>query len=230
MSESPPRRLPRGRYALSRDEVERIQRSRLCVAMAEVMTEKGYVATSVEDVLKRAVISRQSFYQLFDSKLDCFMAAFDGAVEILLARLLETVGAGADGMPGPESPDAPMARFEQALTAYLDALAAEWPYARLFLVEVYAAGPKAVQRRIELQSGMSDTLASLIGVTDEAGRYTCQIIIAATSTMVTRPVAENDPDGLRAIGPPLIEHVRRLWECGAFGEGSGPKKGAGPKS
>jgi AcrR family transcriptional regulator len=186
--------------------------------MAEVMAEKGYVATSVEDVLRRAVVSRQSFYQLFDSKLDCFMTAFDWAGELLVQRLMQLLGAAGDGAPGFGVPGDPVERFERAVIAYLDALAGELPYARLFLVEVYAAGPAAIRRRVELQSAIADTLADLMEVTGESGRFTCQMIVAAVSAMVTPPVAENDAEALRALGPPLIDHVRLLWSTGVFGK------------
>ncbi|MGI5323967.1 TetR/AcrR family transcriptional regulator [Actinomadura nitritigenes] len=231
MSDSSPRRLPRGRSALSPEEVERIQRSRLCAAMAEVMAEKGYVATSVADVLQRSGVSRQSFYQVFDSKLDCFMAAFDVARDLLVQHLLEMIGAGEDGRPpaggaaggaadGPApagDPGDPMGRFEQGFTAYLEALAIELPYTRLFLIEVYAAGPEAIRRRADLQNMITDVLSDLLGARDEAGRFTCRMIVAATSTLVTNAVAENDLEALRAVGPPLVRNVRTLWEAGAFG-------------
>jgi AcrR family transcriptional regulator len=195
--------------------------------MAEVMAEKGYVATSVADVLQRSKVSRQSFYQLFDSKLDCFMAAFDTAGDLLFQRLLEMVGADEHGVPGPEVAGDPLQRFELAFTAYLEALAIELPYTRLFLVEVYAAGPAAIQRRSELQAAITIAFADLMGVADDTGRFTCQMIVAATSTLVTKPVAESDLDALRAIGPPMIDHVRTLWNAGAFGRQTA---GLGPSS
>lgn len=186
------------------------------MAMAEAMAEKGYVATSVQDVLRRAAVSRQTFYQLFDSKIDCFMAAFDGAGRLLLDRVMQSLGAAAAGGGGTESGAGPMERFEQAVTSYLDALSTELPYARLFLVEVYAAGPEAVKRRSALQGSLAGTLAEVLGVTGEAGRYTCQIVVSAMSAMVTPLVAANDAEALRAAGPPLIAHVRRLWDAGVF--------------
>jgi AcrR family transcriptional regulator len=186
--------------------------------MAEVMAEKGYVATSVADVLQRSGVSRQSFYQVFDSKLDCFMAAFDVAGELLFQRLLEMIGADEHGVPGPEVAGDPLQRFERAFAAYLEALAIELPYTRLFLIEVYVAGPAAIRRRSELQAAITAALADLMGVTDKAGRFTCQMIVAATSTLVTKAVADNDVEGLRAIGPPLIDHVRTLWGASAFGQ------------
>lgn len=209
MPESSPRRLPRGRSALPREEVERIQRARLCAAMAEVMAEKGYAATSVGDVLRRSGVSRQSFYQVFASKLDCFMATFERAGDLLTRRVLEVAGPAAGG--------GPLSRFERALTAYLDALATELPYARLFLVEVYAAGPTAIRRRGELQAATSALLADLMGVTTEQGRFTCRMIVAAAGTLVTRAATDNDPGALHAVGPPLMDHVRILWKAGAFG-------------
>ena len=185
--------------------------------MAQVMAEKGYVATSVADVLQRSGVSRQSFYQVFTDKLDCFMAAFDAAAELLMQRLLEMAGADEGAMPGPEAGNDPLQRFEWAFTAYLEALAIELPYTRLFLVEVYAAGPEAIRRRTGLQAAITEALADLMGVTDEAGRFTCQMVVAATSTLVTNAVADNDLEALQAVGPQLVGHVRTLWNAGAFG-------------
>ncbi len=181
--------------------------------MAEVMAEKGYVATSVADVLRRSGVSRQSFYQVFDSKLDCFMAAFGVAGDRLIRHLLETVGT--DGVPWKTAD--PLQRFEQAFTAYLEALAMELPFTRLFLIEVYAAGPSAIEHRGEVQDTITNAFADLMGVTEDAGRFTCQVIVAATSSLVTKAVANEDVAALRAIGPPLIAHVRTLWNAGAFG-------------
>jgi AcrR family transcriptional regulator len=196
--------------------------------MAEVMAEKGYVSTSVADVLQRAGVSRQSFYALFDSKLDCFMAAFGCAGELLLDRLVEVVGDSVGGPSASRTPagengtggaavDERLALCERAITAYVDALAEELPYARLFLVEVYAAGPEAIARRTRMQETITDALADLIGATGEPARFTCRMIVAAMSAMVTAPAAEMDAAALRALGPALIEHVRVLWEAGVLG-------------
>ncbi|MEO3823112.1 TetR/AcrR family transcriptional regulator [Actinomadura sp. B10D3] len=208
--QSSPRRLPRGRHALSRAEVERVHRDRLCSAMAAAMAEKGYVGTSVEDVLKRARVSRQSFYALFSSKLDCFMTAFDQASEFLRLHLADTVASAGAGAGDPAD------RFERAFTTYLETLALDPGYARLFLVEVYAAGPEAVRRRTEVQHMLAEGLADLMGVTGEAARFACQIVVSAVSTMVTPAVAAGDMDALRAVGPPVIEHVRLLLRSGVL--------------
>ncbi|MGH3244113.1 MAG: TetR/AcrR family transcriptional regulator [Spirillospora sp.] len=210
MSQASPRRLPRGRHALSRAEVERVHRDRLCAAMASAMAEKGYVGTSVEDVLKRARVSRQSFYGLFSSKLDCFMAAFDQAIDVLRRRLENAAAEAAEDGNGPAE------RFERAFTAYLEALASEPGYARLFLVEVYAAGPEAIRRRSEVQQELAAALADMMGATGEPARFACQIVVSAVGALVTPAVAAGDIAALRAVGPPVVEHVRLLLRSGAL--------------
>src|SRR5207248_674090 len=79
--------LPRGPHKLSREAVVRSQRARLIRAMAEAMAERGYANTSVADVLGRARVSRETFYQQFSSKQDCFIAAYEEAVGRILASL-----------------------------------------------------------------------------------------------------------------------------------------------
>jgi len=183
--------------------------------MAEVMSEKGYVATSVEDVLKRAGVSRLSFYRLYDSKLDCFMAALKRSSGLLTEEVMAGIGAlDTDG--------GPLERYERALAIYFAWLEKEWPSTRICLIEAFAAGPEAIAHRREIQSMMVDLHAGMLGVTDERGLPACRVVVAALLTLVTIPVAENDRETLRAVAPQMVAHVRFLWNSGAFGEGTGP--------
>jgi AcrR family transcriptional regulator len=189
---------------MRRDEVEDAQRARILVGMAEAMHEKGYVGTPVAEVLKRAGVSRETFYQLFTSKLDCFLAACDLVSDVLVDQLTDALAA----------PGAPLERFERTLDAYLDSLASEPAYARLFLVEVYAAGPEAIQRRTALQHRLAEALGGLFDARTDADRFACQMIVAAVSAMVTGPLVAGDVEALRALGPPILDHVRRLTGSG----------------
>jgi len=209
------RRLPRGRNALPLEEVARLQSERLCKAMAEVMSEKGYVATSVEDVLKRAGVSRLSFYRLYDSKLDCFLAALKRSSGLLTEEVLAGIEAlGTDG--------GPLERYERALAIYFEWLEKEWASTHICLIEAFAAGPEAAAHRRVIQSMMVDLHAGMLGVTDERGLLACRMVVAALQNLVTVPVAENDRETLRAVAPQMVAHVRFLWNSGAFGEGTGP--------
>jgi AcrR family transcriptional regulator len=204
--------LPRGRHKLPRDEVVRSQRDRLLRAMAEAMAEKGYAETSVADVLRRARISRETFYEQFSSKQDCFIAAFDAAAETILARAASVAGQSGDRLE----------RFDRALCAYLDALAAEPALARLFLLEVYAAGEPVLQRRAKIQGRFADLVAAGFGARDDAERFACDTLVAAISAMVTGRLAAGDVEGLPALHAPLVELVGRVLRLTRPEPGRGP--------
>jgi AcrR family transcriptional regulator len=196
-------RLPRGRHSLSREEVARSQRERLARAMADVMAEKGYARTTVADILRAAGVSRESFYEQFASKEDCFMSAFEEAYALLVAGT-------AEGTPDGEETD-PQVRFEHVLGAYLEALAENPAYARMFLVEVHAAGPEALARRAELQRGLAAAVAFSMDARDEEQRFAVEAVLASITTLVTARLIAGDVDGLRALHAPLVAFARKAW-------------------
>ena len=194
-----PARLPRGRHGLSREEVVESQRGRLLRAMAEAVAEKGYATTAVADVIARAGVSRETFYEQFSSKEDCFNATFDAAGEILWGRIAGTqVG---DGTPED--------RLAGLLGAYLAALEAEPSYARTLLVEVYAAGPEALRRRMAIQERFTDTLVDLFDAHAAHERFACELMVAAVGAMVTTRIAVGEGASLHELEEPILDLVRR---------------------
>lgn len=71
--------LPRGPHGLSREEVETDQRHRLVHAMIEEIAIHGYESTTVEHLIKRAGVSRKTFYARFASREELLLLAFDTA-------------------------------------------------------------------------------------------------------------------------------------------------------
>ena len=99
---NPATRLPSGRHGLTREAVVASQRSRLIDAMAQVVAERGYPATTVADVVERAGVSRRTFYEQFADKEACFLAAYDvgltAGLEEMVRDCLRTRGTAA--LPG----------------------------------------------------------------------------------------------------------------------------------
>src|SRR5436190_9951519 len=193
------RQLPRGRHRLSRDEVVASQRGRMLTAMAEAVAQKGYTRTTVADVLSRARVSRETFYEQFADKEDCFLAAYDFAVEALLGSIADAVG---------DAPPDPFDRFESALSAYLGEMAREGTLARVFLIEVYGAGPRAVERRVAVLDRFVDAFAEILA--PYADRFECEALVAAVSSLVTTRVASGRLDELQALREPLLALAGRL--------------------
>jgi AcrR family transcriptional regulator len=126
-----------GRAALAPALGRHTQRDRLLRGMAATVARRGYAATPVAEVLKAAGVSRRTFYELFADKEDCFLAAYDAIAALCSERMLAAHDAG-------ETWEESIARAYDAL---LGTLAAEPDFAHLGVVDVLAAGPRALARR-----------------------------------------------------------------------------------
>jgi AcrR family transcriptional regulator len=131
-----PARPRPGRHALPREFIAQHQRARIVAALAEETVEKGYRAVTVADIVRRAGIARNTFYENFSSKEDCFLAASEFAVEEALRRVVDAASK-VDTWP---------ARVNAGLAAFLRYVSGEPALARTCIVEALSAGPAAVDR------------------------------------------------------------------------------------
>jgi AcrR family transcriptional regulator len=129
-------RPPPGRHPLPREFVAQHQRARIISALAEETDEKGYRAVTVADIVRRARIARNTFYENFSSKEDCFLAASEFAVKEALRRVVDAA-CQVEGWPQ---------RVSSGLAAFLDYVASEPALARTCIVEALSAGPVAIER------------------------------------------------------------------------------------
>lgn len=113
------------------------QRERLLHGIAETVANRGFAATPVAEVLKAAGVSRRTFYEQFADKEDCFLAAYDAIVTVATERMVAGYHAGETWEDG----------IALAYDALLGTLAAEPEFAHLGIVDVLAAGPRALARR-----------------------------------------------------------------------------------
>ncbi len=117
-----------------RDEADRNHRERLFAAIIALSNEKGYEATRIADLVQLSGISRSAFYRQFADKRECFLSA----VEELVRPTLELMER-AEHSPSGEG------RAREAMEAFLRLLAEQPAAARMCFVEIYAAGPAAVE-------------------------------------------------------------------------------------
>lgn len=112
------------------------QRERLLDATEALIATKGATGTTIEAIVKAAGVSSVTFYEHFRDKEECFVAAFERAVEGLRA---EVSGALATDAPPPE-------RVRATLAALLAAIEADPARARLCFVEAQKGGPLIAAR------------------------------------------------------------------------------------
>lgn len=131
---STPRPLP-GQHQLSREFIAQHQRARIINALALEVSEKGYRKVTVADIVKRAGIARNTFYENFGSKEDSFLAAQQFAMSAALNRVVEAAGEIDDWSY----------RVKAGLAAFLRFVAEEPALARTCMVEALAAAPTSVR-------------------------------------------------------------------------------------
>jgi AcrR family transcriptional regulator len=152
---SPPRA---GQTDLGRGQVAEIQRSRLLAAAVEVVQEVGYARMTVARVIERARVSRKTFYDTFSDREECFLGAFEQALDHareLAVEAYEREPGWRDGIR------AGLAR----LLIFMDE---EPALAKLCVIEALGAGESVLQRRAKV-------LEELAAVIDR-GRLVTQVV------------------------------------------------------
>jgi AcrR family transcriptional regulator len=115
---------------------EQSQRQRIVEAMVESCAEKTYAATTITDIVRRASISRTTFYKRFTNKRACFDTAVDSCVEAL--RIAAANAHTAD--------DTPCEAVRKAAAAMLGLMAARPAVAQLVTGDAVTVEPAIVNR------------------------------------------------------------------------------------
>jgi AcrR family transcriptional regulator len=171
-----------GRVAVGRGQVGEIQRARIMSAMAELVRERGAAQVTVAHVVERSGVSRRTFYELFEDREDCLLAAFDHAVARAAGAVLPEYRAAVEEGPGEGAPDAGarngsraasphprdraalwQERVRAGLAALLGFLDREPAVGGLCVVDGLAAGPAVLERRARV-------VEVLVGVVHEGAR------------------------------------------------------------
>jgi AcrR family transcriptional regulator len=127
-------------------------RARLLEGLAASITEKGYAATTIADIVRHARVSKRTFYEHFEDKEGCFLAAYAAGSELALRAI---ASAAEPGLPWEE-------RLHASTRAYLQALEARPEVTRTYLLEIHAAGPRALKLRREVHQRFAEQLRKLV--------------------------------------------------------------------
>ena len=198
--------LPRGRHKLGREEVRASQRRRIVEAMVSAVAEQGYAATTVQRVASLARVSPNTFYAFFEDKLDCFLAVCEADAEELLSRLF---AAGAE--PDWES------SVRAATRVYLEWWPARPELSRVYLLELPAAGERAVARR----QAITDRFVTLYRLSARRARAeqpdlppvsdaALRVLVAGTQDLVAEEVRAGRIDRLGELEDPLVDLAVRV--------------------
>jgi AcrR family transcriptional regulator len=176
--------------------------------------------------VRRAKVSRAAFYTHFADKEDCFLAATQQGGLLMVGQVVEATRAA-----GPTATDEEILRA--ACRAFLTFVAGEPEFARVFYIDMPAAGPRAVQRLEAAQHRYADLnqtwheRARTRNPDWPAVPYEAYLALAgATAELVRVRVRGGQPDSIPGLEDTIVAlHLAvmagRRWDDGAGRSGGG---------
>jgi AcrR family transcriptional regulator len=163
-------------------------------AVVAAVAEGGFADMTVADVVARAGVSRRTFYEQFDDKLDCFLAAYETRADALLHEVEEAVATAA-----------PADRLRAGLSAYLGRLAAEPTFARVLTIDILGAGPRALEVRERVRLRFAETYRGISRDDD-----VLRALVGGIAELVQARVLAGEAASLPELVPTLEGFVRGI--------------------
>jgi AcrR family transcriptional regulator len=171
------------------------KRELILQGMLRAVGSHGYERTTVQDAIAEAGVYRQAFYDSFSDKEDCYLQALDaGSAWVELA--MRDAAAGERGWRD---------HLRGALTGLLRFLDEQPVVGRALLVEVHAAGPRAVAKRTEALA----RAASMVDLAreesdDEAPAISAEAVVAGILAVLHSRLAAYQTSGYLRLLPELM--------------------------
>ena len=156
-------------------ETPDVRRLRLLEGFAAAVSEHGYATTTIAHIVKNARVSKRTFYEHFTDKEECFLALYAEATEILRKGVEHALRL-------------PAASWEEQLDAGLDAdltaLQSNPALTRACLLEIQAAGPRALQLRLQGRAKVAAVLRAFVARTRRDHPQLCPLSAAMATVVV----------------------------------------------
>lgn len=191
-------KMPPGRHLVPRDFVTQNQRERMLLATTELVAERGFQKTTIELIAKTARVALSTFYEHFDNKEECFLAALDESAAAAAAVFAELVD------PEQPWPD----QIAAGLEVFLEMVVAEPARARLCIVESQAAGGAALARYQAMLESVAPKLREGREFNPRASRLPDGLEIAVVGGLVWlvhQRLVTGQVDGLKALLPEMLQ-------------------------
>ncbi len=196
--------LPRGPHSLTREQVATNQRLRLLEGMIDAIGEKGYAATTVSDVIRRAGVSRKAFYEHFANREECFLATYD-SVAAVGQRRVSMAFHRAESVPN---------SVQAALGEVIELAIARPQALRVLMVEIGAAGPAGIERREQLVVRYEDFLRNSLGLPAGPGAIPNPIlrgVVGGILHVIYMHSRRGERKQLRKRLPDLVNWATSYW-------------------
>ncbi len=166
--------------------VSELQRSRMLSSAVQVVMEQGYGQMSVARITGRAGVSRRTFYELFEDREACFLAAFDQAVAEMTMLATQAW----------ENEASWREQVRAALGALLGFLDERPGVGSLVIVEALGAGPRVLAHRARVLAQLAHCVEqghTQLGRRREPPPLTAEGVVGAVLAVVHARLLEKPP-------------------------------------
>jgi AcrR family transcriptional regulator len=154
--------IPAGRHTLLPHEVSARQRERLLRAMGSCVSTRGYVETTIADLVRMARTSRSVFYKHFNDKEECFLETYRQMTGVRIRASLEAAAQVSDWRE----------KLDVGIEAYFRWMAEHPEVAVTTVVEIHSVGRRALEIR---SRALQDWMRTIEGVAVLARRAGVEI-------------------------------------------------------
>ena len=200
-----------GKYdrAQSSEERRSDQRARLLGAASGVFAEVGFARASVDAIVRRAGMSRRTFYEHFADLGDALVAVYEIAADTLFRYVEKRIKAESDAAR----------RIEVGVRAYLTLFSRSADLARVFHREIRAAGPERAARHDATLQRFVDLITSALAEAraqqqlsvsreDEAVAFA---LVAGLEAVAMRYIDRGEEDRILEAAPRLIALMQHAF-------------------
>lgn len=186
------------RPELPKEFVASHKRRRMMDAIAELSAERGYEATKIADIVRRAGVARKTLYDNFDGKEDLFLAAISAAVAEVQERVEEACAA-AEGVW--------QTRVEAGLAAFLGFIAEQPALARMCMVEALSATRASAVRYDDVLRGFAELLKRSTPAQTALPDTIEETLVGGVAWIVNQQIRRGDAAEAEKLLPELSEFV-----------------------
>jgi AcrR family transcriptional regulator len=187
-----------------KDDEAPSQRARMLDAITRVVADKDYARVTVADIVALAGVSRRTFYEQFEDKEDCLLAAAAEGTMAVLNSMVEagqTIGTDANWQE----------ILAAGIEAYVNALASHPDFARTFLVDIPGTSPKAIQLRRDLRDRFVQLYVFVAQRATEEEPDLGEVpepylraLVGGTAELIHQHVLTKDPERIDELAPVIV--------------------------
>ncbi|HVU60830.1 MAG TPA: helix-turn-helix domain-containing protein [Mycobacteriales bacterium] len=203
----------------SLEDRRRDQRERIIAAARSVFARDGFAASSIDDIVSGARVSRTSFYELFTSKERCLLAVYQEGIDRVATAVARAVARDLE----------PVDRIRAEVSAVAATFGRDPEMARVVLIEAVGAGAEVEQARVAARRAMAKVIEDqLAGYPEWAARTAGERRTVSMSAMasIVEPLSYLVAAGRLSDWERQVEPITRFVAGGLIPRGEAGRQAA----